>query len=212
MPFDKNTLLLYAVTDRCWLGSGTLYEQVEECLKGGVTLVQLREKEMDAASFINEALEIKKLCRRYGVPFIVNDSIEVALAADADGVHVGQRDLDAQHARQRIGPGKILGVSVHTAAQALIAQQNGADYLGVGAVFTTATKQDADTVLIETLKAICSTVSIPVVAIGGINRHNITKLKGTGISGAAVVSALFAESDITGAARELLALAKETVL
>lgn len=211
MNFDKTSLLLYAVTDRSWLGGRTLRMQVEDCLKGGVTMVQLREKELDEASFLQEAATVKSLCSRYGVPFIVNDSVDIAIACDADGVHVGQGDMDATLARRRLGRDKIIGVSVQMVEQALRAEQSGADYLGVGAIFPTASKSDADNVTLETLFQICHAVSIPVVAIGGINRHNIEKLKDTGISGVAMISALFAEKDITGAAAILLALSKETV-
>lgn len=211
MTVDKKTLLLYAVTDRSWLHGRTLREQVEDCLTGGVTMVQLREKELDDRAFLAEAVQIKALCKKYNVPFIINDNVQIAVDADADGVHVGQSDMDVKAARSRIGRDKILGVSVQTIKQAVMAQQDGADYLGVGAVFPTATKTDADAVTPSTLKMICDAVSIPVVAIGGINRHNILKLRGTGIDGVAVVSAIFAEENITDAAKHLLALSKETV-
>lgn len=211
MTVDKKTLLLYAVTDRTWLHGRTLREQIEDCLIGGVTMVQLREKELDDRAFLAEAVQIKALCKKYNVPFIINDNVKIAVAADADGVHVGQSDMDVKAARSRIGRDKILGVSVQTVKQAVMAEQDGADYLGVGAVFPTATKTDADAVTPSTLKMICDAVSIPVVAIGGINRHNILKLRGTGIDGVAVVSAIFAEENIMDAAKHLLALSKETV-
>lgn len=211
MTVDKKTLLLYAVTDRSWLHGRTLREQVEDCLTGGVTMVQLREKELDDRAFLAEAVQIKALCKKYNVPFILNDNVQIAVSADADGVHVGQSDMDVKAARSRIGRDRILGVSVQTVKQAVMAQQDGADYLGVGAVFPTATKTDADAVTPSTLKMICDAVSIPVVAIGGINRHNILKLRGTGIDGVAVVSAIFAEENIMDAAKHLLALSKETV-
>ena len=206
---DEERLRLYGVTDRSWLGSQTLAEQVEACLRGGATILQLREKALDKADFLREAHEIKKLCKKYGVPFIVNDDVEIALACDADGVHVGQKDMEAGAVRERIGPNKILGVSAQTVEQALLAQERGADYLGAGTVFPTSTKPDADFVSRETLKAICSAVEIPVVAIGGIGRKNIMQLAGTGIQGVAVVSALFAQSDIEAAARELGALSEK---
>lgn len=211
MTCAKATLLLYAVTDRTWLGGITLFDQVEDCINGGATIVQLREKDLDDASFLTEAIAIKALCGKYGVPFIINDHVEIAAACDADGVHVGQSDLDVNATRSRIGNHKIIGVSVQTVEQAVLAEQGGADYLGVGAVFPTSSKSDADDVSRETLKKISATVLIPVVAIGGINRHNILELKGTGIAGVAVISAIFAEKDIIGATKELLALSKEMV-
>jgi len=209
--FDKKALLLYAVTDRTWLGGRELSHDVEEALKGGATMVQLREKEMSDDAFLTEALEIKALCKKYGVPFIINDNVEVALACDADGIHVGQSDLDAKMVREKLGSGKIIGVSAQTVEQALLAERSGADYLGVGAVFSTSTKKDADFVPYDTLKAICAAVSIPVVAIGGIYAYNIENLSGSGIEGAALVSAIFAETDIRAASAEMLELAKRTV-
>lgn len=211
MRFDKDSLLLYAVTDRTWLGSKTLAEQVENCLKGGVTMMQLREKELDNEAFLKEAMEIKTLCKRYGVPFLINDNVEIAIACDADGVHVGQSDMEAGDVRQKLGGDKIIGVSAHTVDQAILAEKSGADYLGVGSVFTTSTKLDAGLVNRETLKAICNTVSIPIVAIGGIYAHNILELSGTGIKGVAVVSAIFAQKDIEKSTKELLELAKKMV-
>lgn len=211
MRCDDGALLLYAVTDRSWLDERTLVQQVEDCLRGGVTMVQLREKELADVDFLAEARELKALCRRYDVPFLINDAVDIAAASDADGVHVGQEDMNIRDARLKLGPGKIIGVSVQTVMQAEEAERCGADYLGVGAVFPTASKADADDVSLETLAQICSAVNIPVVAIGGINRHNIQELRGTGIDGVAVISALFAEKDIAGASRELLALSKETV-
>ena len=211
MKFDKKDLLLYAVTDRGWLRGETLYEQVEKTLKGGVTFVQLREKQLDDASFLKEAVELKELCRRYHVPFVINDNVEIALLMDADGVHVGQSDMEAGDVRAKLGPDKIIGVSAQTVQQAVLAEQRGADYLGVGAVFPTGSKDDADDVSFETLRAICEAVSIPVTAIGGISRHNIMELSGTGICGVAVISALFAQPDIEAAARQLRALSQEMV-
>ena len=168
MKCDKKDLLLYAVTDRTWLGEQTLYEQVEEALKGGATFVQLREKELDDDTFLAEAIEIQELCKRYKVPFVINDNVEIARKMNADGVHVGQSDMEAGDVRALLGEDKILGVSAQTVEQAILAEQRGADYLGVGAVFHTGSKADADDVSHETLKAICEAVSIPVVAIGGI--------------------------------------------
>ena len=178
MRCDKKDLLLYAVTDRAWLGDKTLAWQVEESLKGGATMIQLREKHLDEDTFQAEALELQALCRRYGVPFLINDDVELAVAVNADGVHVGQHDMEAGQVREKIGPDKILGVSAQTVEQALRAQAAGADYLGVGAVFPTGTKDDADAVSYDTLKAICRAVDIPVVAIGGIGAHNVQALAG----------------------------------
>lgn len=203
MKVDKSSLLLYAVTDRMWLRNNSLASQVEEAIKAGVTFVQLREKDIDFDTFVALAKEIKAVTDKYHVPFVINDNVDVALACDADGVHVGQNDMAASDVRSRIGEGKILGVSAQTVEQALFAQQNGADYLGVGAVFSTSTKPDADNVAFETLKDICKAVSIPVVAIGGINEENVLKLSGSGVDGIAVVSAIFAKKDIAGAASAL---------
>ncbi|HIX59151.1 MAG TPA: thiamine phosphate synthase [Candidatus Blautia gallistercoris] len=203
MNCDKKDLVLYAVTDRSWLRGETLYSQVEKALKGGATFMQLREKDLDEKTFLEEAVEIQKLCRKYQVPFVVNDNVEIALQMDADGVHVGQEDMEAGAVRAKLGPGKIIGVSAQTVEQAIQAEKNGADYLGVGAVFATGTKLDATDVSYDTLKAICSAVSIPVVAIGGITKDNLMELKGSGIDGIAVVSAIFAADDIEDAARQL---------
>jgi thiamine-phosphate pyrophosphorylase len=203
--------LLYAVTDRSWLGEQTLLEQVEEALKGGATFIQLREKELDDESFLAEAIEIQKLCRQYRVPFVINDNVEIARKINADGVHVGQSDMEAGDVRAILGEDKILGVSAQTVAQAVLAEQRGADYLGVGAVFHTGSKADADDVSHETLKAICEAVRIPVVAIGGIGKHNVLQLKGSGIDGIAVISAIFASKDIQKATAELKALAERAV-
>ena len=208
---DKEDLLLYAVTDRSWLGDETLYQQVEKTLKGGATFIQLREKHLDDAAFLEEAVELKELCRRYHVPFVINDNVEIALEMDADGVHVGQSDMEAGNVREKLGPGKIIGVSAQTVEQAVLAEQRGADYLGVGAVFPTGSKDDADDVSHETLKAICEAVSIPVIAIGGISRNNVMELAGSGICGIAVISAIFAQPDIEAATKELRALMEEMV-
>ena len=196
MKFAESMLRLYAVTDRSWVGTQTLYEQVEAALRGGVTCVQLREKELNPEDFLSGAKEIKTLCARYGVPLIINDNVELALEVDADGVHVGQEDMNAQDVRGLIGPGKILGVTAKTIEQAQKAQLNGADYLGSGAVFGSTTKPNARPMTKELLHSICQSVTIPVVAIGGIHRGNIASLAGTGIRGAAVVSGIFAAADI----------------
>lgn len=211
MNCDKNDLLLYAVTDRSWLGGKTLAEQVEESLRGGATMIQLREKDLDAESFYEEALVIKELCRRYEVPFLIDDNVELAVKVGADGIHVGQHDMEASSVRKLIGDKMILGVSAQTVEQAKLAEKNGADYLGVGAVFPTTTKDDASAVDYNTLKAICSAVNIPVVAIGGINETNILKLSGSGICGVAVVSAIYAQKDIEAAAKNLSKLSAQMV-
>ena len=211
MKCDKKDLLLYAVTDRHWLNGRTLYSQVEEALKGGATFIQLREKELDEEHFLEEAKEIKELCRCYQVPFVINDNVEIALAVDADGVHVGQSDMEAGDVRAKLGPDKIIGVSAQTVEQAVMAEQNGADYLGVGAVFPTGSKADALEVSHDTLIAICKAVKIPVIAIGGISKENILELSGSGICGIAVISAIFAKDDIEEAARELRGLTEKMV-
>lgn len=209
MKCAKEELLLYAVTDRSWLGESTLYQQVRDALEGGATFIQLREKELETEAFLEEAREIKALCKKYQVPFVINDSVEIALAVDADGVHVGQSDMEAGDVRRRLGEDKIIGVSAQTVEQALLAQKHGADYLGVGAVFPTGSKSDAIEVDMETVKAICGAVNIPVIAIGGIGAGNVMELAGSGICGIAVISALFAQQDIKEAARELKELTEK---
>lgn len=205
MKFAESMLRLYAVTDRSWLGGQTLAEQVEAALRGGATCVQLREKELNPADFLAEANEIKILCARYGVPLIINDNVELALEVDADGVHVGQEDMDARDVRGLIGNDKILGVTAKTVEQARRAQQAGADYLGSGAVFGSTTKLNAKPMSRELLQSICESVSVPVVAIGGIHRGNIASLVDTGIRGAAVVSGIFTAVDIEEECRILRA-------
>lgn len=200
----KKDLLLYAVTDRSWLGEETLYEQVEKALKGGATFIQLREKELDEEHFLEEAIALKELCHKYHVPFVINDNVKIAKKMDADGVHVGQSDMEADDVRKILGEDKILGVSAQTVEQAVLAEKMGADYLGVGAVFSTSTKKDASAISKERVKAICEAVHIPVIAIGGITADNILTLKGSGICGIAVVSAIFAAKDIEDATGVLL--------
>ncbi len=211
MKCDKKDLLLYAVTDRTWLGNMTLYEQVKETLKGGATFIQLREKELDEENFFKEALEIKQLCKEYNVPFVVNDNVDIAVKVKADGIHIGQKDMEAGYVRSVIGEDRILGVSAQTVEQAILAEKMGADYLGVGAVFSTGSKADADDVSFDTLKAICDAVTIPVVAIGGIGVNNILELTGSRICGVAVISAIFSAEDIKSATRKLKELAKKVV-
>ncbi len=203
MRLDKKSLLLYGVTDRKWLNGRSLTEVVKESLEGGATMIQLREKNLDEARFLQEAKELQSLCRTFKVPFIVNDNVDIALEMGADGIHVGQSDMEAGEVREKLGPDKILGVSAQTVDQAVLAEKRGADYLGVGAVFTTGSKDDAVEVDFDTLKAICEAVTIPVVAIGGITRDNVTQLSGSGICGVAVISAIYAQEDITAAAKEL---------
>ena len=205
MNCDKKDLLLYAVTDRSWLGEHTLYEQVEAAIRGGATFVQLREKKLDQESFLAEAREIQVLCRRHGVPFVINDNVEIAREIGADGVHVGQSDMKARDVRSILGQDKIIGVSAQTVEQALLAQKQGADYLGVGAVFPTGSKDDAVEVDHQVLARICQAVDIPVIAIGGITADNVVSLKGSGICGIAVISAIFAKPDVEEAARSLRA-------
>lgn len=207
MKLDKKTMLLYAVTDRSWLGDRSLADQVEETLKGGATFIQLREKELDFDDFVKEAQAIKKITDAYQVPFVINDAVAVALAVDADGVHVGQDDMDASELRQQIGD-KIIGVSADTVELALKAEADGADYIGVGAIYATATKTEAEVVGFETIAAICAAVTIPVVAIGGLNETNIHTLKGTGVDGVALVSAIFSKADIRQATKELRQLSE----
>lgn len=211
MNCDKKDLLLYAVTDRSWLNGQTLYSQVEQALQGGVTFLQLREKELGEEEFFEEAQVIQKLCRKYRVPFLINDDVELAAKIGADGVHVGQSDMAVRAVREKLGPDRIIGVSARTVEEALEAQRQGADYLGVGAVFHTGSKADAVEVDHQVLKKICGTVQIPVIAIGGITRENIGQLRGTGICGVAVISAIFSQNDIEAASRELKKLAEEMV-
>lgn len=209
MKCDPKDLLLYAVTDRHWLNGRTLVDVVKESLDGGVTMIQLREKSLDEGKFLEEAKELQALCRERHVPFIVNDNVDIAKAMDADGVHVGQDDMAALDVRAKLGPDKLIGVSAHTVEEALLAEKQGADYLGVGAVFPTSSKSDVGEMSYETLKAICKAVSIPVVAIGGISGENVGKLAGSGICGVAVISAIYAAKDVKAAAADLKTTVKE---
>ncbi len=203
MNCSKEDMLLYALTDRRWLSGQTLAAQVEKALNGGVTLLQLREKTLGEDAFYREAIEIKRLCDRYGVPLIINDNVQIAKKAGAAGVHLGRGDSTLEEAREVLGPERIIGASARTVEQALDAERKGADYLGVGSVFPTGTKKDAETIKRETLQAICAAVSIPVVAIGGITADNLEEVAGTGIAGIAVISAIFAQEDIEAAASHL---------
>ncbi len=204
----SDSLLLYAVTDRSYIGKKSLSQKVQEVIEGGATFIQLREKNLNQADLLLEAKEIQALCKKAHIPFVINDDVQLAKEIDADGVHVGQEDMEAASARELLGPDKIVGVSAQTVEQALLAEQMGADYLGVGAVFQTNSKDDAEDVSYETLKAICEAVSIPVIAIGGIHKDNVLQLKGSGIVGIAVISALFSQEDSRQATQEL----KEKVL
>lgn len=211
MNFTAQNLLLYAVTDRAWVGRQTLLEQIESALKGGATLVQLREKDLPRLDYIREAAQATALCHRYGVPLIVNDSLEVALKSGADGVHVGIEDQPVAEIRRQAGKGFLIGATAKTVEQARAAQAAGADYLGVGAVFPSPTKKNAIRITTGQLREICASVSIPCVAIGGISRENLLALAGGGMDGFALVSAIFSQPDIEAACRELRALAERTV-
>ena len=211
MKCDKKSMLLYAVTDRAWVGRQSLYEQVESALKGGATCVQLREKELDDEAFLDEAIRIRALCKQYGVPFFINDNVDIAVKCHADGIHVGQDDMEAGRVREIVGDDMMIGVSVHSVEEALDAVKNGADCLGVGAVFSTSTKSDADVLPMETLRDICAAVDIPVVAIGGIGKDNISSLAHTGVDGVALVSAVFSAQDIESECRLLRKLSEEMV-
>ena len=211
MRLDKKHILLYAVTDRAWVGTKSLYEQVNEALENGVTCVQLREKELDESDFLKEAKQISTLCKEYKVPFIVNDNVNIAIACKAEGIHIGQEDMELTNVRKLVGEDMIIGVSAHNVEEAIKAQEGGADYIGIGAVFATSTKTDVDVLSFETLRSICEAVDIPTVAIGGIKKDNICKLKGSGIDGVAVVSAIFAAKDIATATKELLLEVKKAV-
>lgn len=206
---NKENMRLYAVTGQNPFCSEPLEKQVELALQGGATFVQLREKHADFDEFLSLALKIKEVCKGYGVPFVINDNIEVALRSDADGVHIGQSDESLAAARQMLGGGKIIGVSVQTVRQAVSAERGGADYLGIGSVFSTSTKLDAIKISGATLREITSAVSIPTVAIGGISKENVSRLRGTGVDGAAVVSAIFGQRDVLAAAREMKKLVSE---
>ena len=206
---NADAMTLYAVTDRTWVEDTTLMDQVKEALEGGITFLQRREKHLSKEEFIKEAREMKELSKEYKVPFVINDNIEVALAVDADGVHIGQDDMSVEEARKLLGEDKIIGVSAHNVEEAIKAQKGGADYLGVGAVCATSTKKDANVVSKEEIKKICHTVEIPVVAIGGIKKENIKTLEGTDVDGVAVVSAIFAAKDIKKDTKQLRSLVEE---
>nr|WP_300307972.1 thiamine phosphate synthase [uncultured Anaerostipes sp.] len=209
MKVKSEDMTLYAVTDAAWTGEKTLIQQVKEALEGGITFLQLREKHLSEEEFLREAVEIKRLTDQYQIPFVINDNIEIAQKAGADGVHVGQDDMPVEEVRKILGEDKIIGVSAHNVEEAVRAEQGGANYLGVGAVHTTATKENTSAVSMEEMKKICQTVSIPVVAIGGIKKNNMNVLSGTGVDGIAVVSAIFAAKNIKEETKELLEAVKE---
>lgn len=211
MKFEKKMLLLYGITDRAWEGRQTLYEQVEEALEGGITILQLREKNLKEEDFIREAVEIRSLCHKYNVPLIINDNVQVALKSGADGVHVGITDTPVAEIRELTGKNFIIGATAKTVEQAKEAEKSGADYLGVGAVFPSSTKKTAIRITKEELQKICSSVKIPAVAIGGITDENISEIKGGGMSGIAVVSAIFGAENIKEAAVELKEKVREAV-
>lgn len=211
MKIDKKSMLLYVVTDRSWLGENSLKDQVEDTLKAGASFIQVREKELPFDEFLREAIEIKNITDKYNIPFVINDNIEVAIQSNADGVHIGQDDMPAPDVRKLIGQDKILGVSAATVKDAKLAEENGADYIGVGAMFSTDTKQDANVISMDTLKDICNSVSIPVVAIGGINEKNVPMLKNSGVDGICLISAIFSKENIYEATKKLYDLSVDMV-
>lgn len=204
MRITQEDLLVYAITDRYWLNGASLAEQVEDVLKNGATFLQLREKEFTHEEMVAEAKEIAEIARKYNVPFVINDDIYAAKEIDADGVHIGQNDMEYQEARRILGREKIIGISASTLDEALAAERLGADYIGVGAVFHTDTKEDATSLSFEQLREITAAVSIPVVAIGGITADNIIQLKGSGVAGISVISAIFGQPDPGAATRDLV--------
>jgi thiamine-phosphate pyrophosphorylase len=213
MHLQKEKMRLYAVTDRAWLKNGeSLAEVVEKAIKGGATFIQLREKTMTHSDLKTLALEVKAVCKRYEVPFVINDDVELALEVDADGVHIGQTDMEIRKAREILGKDKIIGVTANTIETALAAERHGADYLGVGAAFPTSTKSDAKPVSREELYGITGAVTIPVVAIGGIKKENAASLAGLNIDGIAVVSAIFAQADVEAAAKALRLIVDEVIV
>lgn len=211
MKIKPEILRVYGVTDASWTGRFTLLEQVEQALKGGVTCIQFRDKQLENDAFLREAKKMKVLCEKYHVPLIINDHVDIAVRCGADGVHVGQKDMEAKEVRKLVGEKMIIGVSARTVEQAIQAEQAGADYLGVGAVFGTSTKMDAEKISLERLKGICQAVTIPVVAIGGVQKDNFPELVGTGVAGAALVSAIFSAQDIEEECRKLRNISEQIV-
>lgn len=211
MKFDKNMLALYAITDRKCIGDRGLEYSVEQALSGGATMIQLRDKEVDFDTLCKEADSLLKICQKYNAPLIINDNADVVIKTGADGVHLGQNDMDLAKAREILGKDKIIGGSARTIELAQKAEQSGADYIGCGAVFGTLTKADAKYIGTQRLKEICTSLSIPVVAIGGVNAGNISQLEGCKISGVAVVSALFGAENVYTSAQELRKLADSVI-
>ena len=209
MEFSKASLLLYVVTDRTWVGKQSLYEQIENAILGGATIVQLREKNLSKDEFLEEAIKVKELCNRYNVPLIINDNVDIAIKSGADGVHVGIEDVPVGEIRKKVGDDFIIGATAKTIEQAMNAEREGANYLGVGAIFPSLTKKNAIRITKEQLKEICSSVDIPVVAIGGITYENVLEVKGGGMDGIAVVSAVFGAENIVEATEKLKIKAKE---
>lgn len=211
MKIKPEILRVYGVTDASWTGRFTLLEQVEQALKGGITCIQFRDKQLENDAFLREAKKMKVLCEKYHVPLIINDHVDIAVRCGADGVHVGQKDMEAKEVRKLVGEKMIIGVSARTVEQAIQAEQAGADYLGAGAVFGTSTKMDAEKISLERLKDICQAVKIPVVAIGGVQKDNFPELAGTGVAGAALVSAIFSAQDIEEECRNLRNISEQIV-
>lgn len=209
MKIKREDLLLYGITDRSHLGGAELYEHVKMALDGGVTFLQLREKNREKDQVLEEACRIGELCREYNVPFVINDDPEIARLSGANGVHVGQRDMEAGRVREMLGEDKIIGVTARTVEQAIAAERSGADYLGCGAVFPTGSKSDAVELDHNTLRKICEAVNIPVIAIGGVCENNIMELKGSGICGVAVIGAIFGSDDIESASARLKVFAEK---
>ena len=205
----RKMMKLYAVTDRAWTGKQTLFEQAEAAMRGGITCLQLREKNMNKDEFLKEALEMKDLCRSYNVPLIINDDPYIAVKSGADGVHIGQKDMSLKEAREITGNGMIIGVTAALPKLAVKAEKEGADYIGSGAVFGSSTKADAKPLSHDVLREITASVKIPVVAIGGITRDNMNRLAGTGIAGAALVSAIFSADDIEAECRYLMKISEQ---
>ncbi len=206
MSISKSQMKLYVVTDRSWLDGKLFTEEIEKTLQGGATLIQLREKKLSYDEFLKEGKEIKKITDKYNIPLIINDNVEIAISIDASGVHIGQSDMDAAEVKKLIGKDKILGVTAKTVEQAIKAEKDGASYIGVGAAFSTSTKLDTRVITFETIKNICKSVTIPVVAIGGIDENNIMNLKGLGIHGVALVSSIFSKEDVLLATKQMLEL------
>lgn len=211
MKFNKNMLLLYAVTDSAWVGKLSLCEQIEAAIKGGATMIQLREKNLSYDVFLSEAISTKEICKKYNVPLIINDNVKIAIKSDADGVHVGIEDTPVSVIRRIVPPDFIIGATAKTVEQALTAESSGADYIGVGAVFPSPTKKNAIRITTDKLREICTSVNIPAVAIGGISKENVHELVGGGIDGVAVVSAIFSADDIQKSTKQLKAEVKKVI-